>query len=173
MPNRRLSESDVLNSELVMKLALFACNDGTALMIRNSAISAIALMIVAPAANAREPKIRSPHRPPPRSPEGDFPNPGEPKGFPVVIIEVCPAHGAPGGVPRLGSGVIVMALGCHGGVTQEIAVIAVANLPLKESGTGMYPLSVNPSWPLPRDTVRKARTAGATSASGYFEQTSE
>jgi hypothetical protein len=30
-----------------------------------------------------------------------------------------------------------MALGCHDGVTQEIAVIAVANLPLKESGTGM------------------------------------
>ena len=118
-------------------MALFACSDGTALTIRNSAISAIALMIVAPAANAREPKIRSPHRPPPRSPEGDFPNPGEPNGFPVVIIEVCPPHGAPGGVPRLGSGVIVMALGCHDGVTQEIAVIAVANLPLKESGTGM------------------------------------
>jgi hypothetical protein len=63
----------------------------------------------------------------------------------VVIIEVCPAHGAPGGVPRLGSGVIVMVPGCHDEVTQEIAVIAVASLPLKESGTGMYPLSVNPS----------------------------
>jgi hypothetical protein len=55
----------------------------------------------------------------------------------VVIIEVCPPHGAPGGVPRLGSGVIVMALGCHGGGTQEIALTAVANLPLNDSGTGM------------------------------------
>ena len=30
MPNRRLSASVVLNSELVKKLALFACNDGMA-----------------------------------------------------------------------------------------------------------------------------------------------
>ena len=170
IPNRRLSESVVLNSELVMKLALFACSDGTACTIKKSAMSAIAPMIVAPAARAREPKIRSPHRPLPRSADADFPDPGA--GIAVDIIEVCPAGGG-AEVPRLGSGVIVNVLGNSRQMTHEMALIAAASLPLKESGTGMYPLSVNPSWPLPSATVRKARTAGATSASGYFEQTSE
>ena len=170
MPNRRLSESVVLNSELVMKLALFACSYGTACTISNSAMSAIAAMIVAPAARAREPKTLSPHRPLPRRPAGDFPDPSV--GIAVDTIELCPA-GRGAEVPRLGSGVIVNALGNSRLVTHEMALIAVANLPLKESGTGMYPLSVKPSWPLPIAAVRKARVAGATSASGYFEQTTE
>ena len=65
MPNRRLSGSVVTNSELVMKLALFACSDGIALMIRKSAIRPIAPMIVAPAAIAIDLKMRSPQRPSP------------------------------------------------------------------------------------------------------------
>ena len=70
MPNRRLSGSVVTNSELVMKLALLACSDGIARMIRKSAIRAIAPMIVAPAAIAIDLKTRSPHRPSPAfSPE--------------------------------------------------------------------------------------------------------
>ena len=52
MPNRRFSASVVANSELVKKLALFACSDGIARISRNSAISTIATMIVAPAAIA-------------------------------------------------------------------------------------------------------------------------
>ena len=75
MPNRRLSGSVVTNSELVMKLALFACSDGIARMRRKSAIRPIAPMIVAPAAIAIDLKTRSPHRPPPSfspEPRGGF-----------------------------------------------------------------------------------------------------
>ena len=64
MPNRRLAGSLVLNSELVMKFALFAASEGTARTIRKNAIKAIAAMIVAPAATATDPKIRSPLLPP-------------------------------------------------------------------------------------------------------------
>ena len=54
MPNRRLFASVVTNSELVMKLTLSAASDGIARISRKSAISAIAPMIVAPAAIAIE-----------------------------------------------------------------------------------------------------------------------
>ena len=65
MPKRRLSESVVRNSVLVRKFAWLACSDGIALTIRNSAIRAIAPMMVAPAAIAMDLKTVSPHRPSP------------------------------------------------------------------------------------------------------------
>ena len=52
----------MLNSVLVMKLTWSAASDGIALTIRNSAINAIAAMIVAPAAIAIEWKMVSPRR---------------------------------------------------------------------------------------------------------------
>ena len=64
-PNRKFVESVVLNSELVKKLILSACNDGTARISRNRPIRAIAPMIVAPAAMAIDRNTRSPQRPPP------------------------------------------------------------------------------------------------------------
>ena len=168
MPNRRFAASVVLNSVLVMKFALLACSDGTAWMTRNRAISAIAPMMVAPAAKATEPKTRSPNLPPPFKP--DF-------GITVdTMIEVCPERGGPTGAGEpttLGSGLIVIELRESAVQTYEIALTAVDSFSLKESGTGMYPLSVNPSWPLPSATLRNAFTAVATSASGYFEQTTE
>ena len=64
IPKRRLSGSLVRNSVLVRKFAWLACSDGTALMIRNSAIRAIAPMMVAPAAVAIALNTASPQRPP-------------------------------------------------------------------------------------------------------------
>jgi hypothetical protein len=64
-PNFRLFASVVLNSELVKKLTLFTCIDGTARISRNRPIKAIAPMIVAPAAIATALKTLSPQRPPP------------------------------------------------------------------------------------------------------------
>ena len=106
---------------------MFACNDGTARMIRNSAINAIAAMIVAPAAVATERKIRSPQRPPERSPliGGGGGGTGA----------VCPDRLDRDGVPTAaGSPLMVMTLSGH---AQEIALIAVTSLPLNASGTGM------------------------------------
>ena len=54
MPKRRLFSSVVTNSELVMKLALSAASEGTARISRKRPISAMAPMIVAPAASAIE-----------------------------------------------------------------------------------------------------------------------
>ena len=54
MPKRRLFSSVVTNSELVMKLTLSAASEGTARINRKRPISAIAPMIVAPAASAME-----------------------------------------------------------------------------------------------------------------------
>ena len=65
MPKRRLSESLVTHSVLGTKLAWLACSDGIALMIRKSAIRAMAPMMVAPAATAMDLKTVSPQRLPP------------------------------------------------------------------------------------------------------------
>ena len=54
MPKRRLFSSVVTNSELVMKLTLSAASDGIARINRKRPISAIAPMMVAPAASAIE-----------------------------------------------------------------------------------------------------------------------
>lgn len=63
IPNARWSPSDVRNRLLVKKLSWLAISDGTACTSRNTAISAIAMTIVAPAANATALKIRSPSAP--------------------------------------------------------------------------------------------------------------
>ena len=109
------------------EVALFACSEGSARMIRNSAISAIAAMMVAPAAVAIDRKTRSPHCPPERS---------------AVLGGVWGVTGAvapdrlnrEGELTAAGSGLIVTTRSDH---VQEIALIAVTSLSLKASGTGM------------------------------------
>lgn len=59
IPNRRWSAFVVENSALVKKLASLAMTEGTARINRNSAISAMAPTIVAPAAVASDRKIVS------------------------------------------------------------------------------------------------------------------
>jgi hypothetical protein len=101
-------------------------------MIKNNAMSAIAPMIVAPAARATDPKIRSPHLPPPFNPD---------LGTTVdTIIEVCPERGGPTGSGEpttLESGLIVILTPVIRDVDYEMALIAVVSLSLKESGTGI------------------------------------
>ena len=53
-----------------------------------------------------------------------------------------------------------------------MALTAVDTFDWKSSGSGMYPLSASPAWPLPIVDCRNAFTALPVSASGYFEQTS-
>ena len=65
MPKRRLSASLVTNSVLVKKLAWLACSDGIARISRNSAISAMATTMVAPAARRWTGRCVSPRRPSP------------------------------------------------------------------------------------------------------------
>ena len=141
MPNRMFVSSDVTNSELVMKLAWLAPSDGTARMSRNSPIRAIAPMMMAPAATATEPKIRSPHRlPPGRNADPGFCTVGSMLG----ILGVSP-------IPRGLVGVDDEPTEVESGVTAieddryEIALMASVNLALNVSGTGMYPFSCKPS----------------------------
>ena len=129
MPNRRLSASVVLNSVLVRKLTWSAASDGIALTIRNSAISAMAAMIIAPAAIAIEWKMVSPRRlvPPLRDDRGWW----------------FGRHGGDLLRSAVGSSQVdePTAVGvwcqCHCEVYQEIALMAVVSSALNASGIGM------------------------------------